>query len=152
MKTLTILKYQWKDLFRGKWIMGYALIYLLISDAMIRFGGAGPKALLSISNIMLLLIPLTGMIYGALYLYQSREFTELLMAQPLPRKSIFWGLFGGLTIPLATAFTLGVSIPLMYHGMFFFGHFTLNSSGISVRQCTNTIIYRHRFLGRAALF
>lgn len=119
MKTLTILKYQWKDLLRGKWIIGYALIYLLISDAMIRFGGAGPKALLSISNIMLLLIPLIGMIYGALYLYQSREFTELLMAQPINRKSIFWGLYGGLSAPLAAAFTLGVSIPMMYSGMFF---------------------------------
>jgi Cu-processing system permease protein len=85
---------------------------------MIRFGGAGPKALLSISNIMLLFIPLIGMIYGALYLYQSREFTELLLAQPLNRNTLFWGLYGGLTIPLALAFTIGVSLPLLYNGMF----------------------------------
>lgn len=117
MKTLTILKYQWKDLFRGKWIVGYGLIYLLIADAMIRFGGAGPKAMLSIANIMLLLIPLVGMIYGALYLYQSREFTELLLAQPLDRKTLFWGLFGGLALPLALAFTIGVGLPLIYTGM-----------------------------------
>jgi len=93
------------------------LIYLLIADAMIRFGGAGPKAMLSIANIMLLLIPLVGMIYGALYLYQSREFTELLLAQPLDRKTLFWGLFGGLALPLALAFTIGVGLPLIYTGM-----------------------------------
>lgn len=118
MKTLTILKYQWKDLFRGKWVVGYGLIYLLMADALIRFGGTGPKALLSISNIMLLFIPLIGMIYGALYLYQSREFTELLLAQPLDRNTLFWGLFGGLTIPLAVAFTAGTALPLLYNGMF----------------------------------
>jgi len=117
MKALTILKYQWKDLLRGKWILGYGLIYLLIADAMIRFGNAGPKAMLSISNIMLLLIPLVGMIYGALYLYQSREFTELLLAQPIDRPSLFWGLFGGLAAPLAIAFALGTAIPMIYTGM-----------------------------------
>lgn len=117
MKALTILTYQWKDLFRGKWIVGYGLIYLLIADSMIRFGSAGPKAMLSISNIMLLLIPLVGMIYGALYLYQTREFTELLLAQPLDRNTLFWGLFGGLAFPLALAFTIGVGLPLIYMGM-----------------------------------
>ncbi len=119
MKALTILKYQWKDLLRGKWIIGYGLIYLLIADAMIRFGNAGPKAMLSISNIMLLLIPLVGMIYGALYLYQSREFTELLLAQPIDRVSLFWGLFGGLAIPLALAFAAGTALPMIYTGMIF---------------------------------
>jgi Cu-processing system permease protein len=117
MKSLTILKYQWKDLFRGKWIIGYGLIYLLIADSMIRFGSAGPKAMLSISNIMLLLIPLVGIIYGALYLYQSREFTELLLAQPLDRNTLFWGLFGGLAVPLALAFTAGTVLPMIYTGM-----------------------------------
>lgn len=119
MKSMTILKYQWKDLLRGKWIIGYSLIYLLITDAMIRFGSAGPKAILSISNIMLLLIPLVGLIYGALYLYQSREFMELLLAQPIHRKKLFWGLFGGLVIPLSSAFVAGTGIPLFYHGLFF---------------------------------
>ncbi|MCP9290121.1 ABC transporter permease subunit [Gracilimonas sediminicola] len=119
MKALTILNYQWKDLIRGKWIFVYALIYFLITDALIRFGGAGPKALLSISNVMLLLIPLVSMIYGALYLYQSREFTELLLAQPLNRKTLFWGLYGGLAVPLSAAFILGTFIPMLYNGMVF---------------------------------
>lgn len=123
MKVLTILKYQWKDLFRVKWIFGYALIYLFITDALIRFGSAGPKAMLSISNIMLLLTPLVGMIYGALYLYQSREFVELLLAQPIKRKTLFWGLFGGLVTPLATAFTVGIGTPLAYHGILFSANF-----------------------------
>ena len=117
MKSLTIISYQWKDLFRDKWLIGYALIYLILTDALIRFGGGGPKALLSLSNIMLLFVPLVSLIYGVLYLYQSREFVELLLAQPLDRRSLFAGLFGGLAIPLCAAFVLGAGLPLFYTGV-----------------------------------
>jgi len=117
MKTATILKYQWKDLLRSKWIIGYALIYLLLSDGLIRFGGAGPKALLSIANVILLFVPLVSMIYGALFLYQSREFIELLLAQPLNRKSLYWGLFGSVSVPLAIAFLFGTGLPMVYNGI-----------------------------------
>lgn len=119
MRTLTILTYQWKDLFRGKWIPGTGLLFLLITDALLRFGDAGSKALLSVSSIVLLFIPLAAIMYGALYLYQSREFVELLLAQPIPRKRMFWGLFGGLALPIALAFTLGAGLPMAWHGLMF---------------------------------
>ncbi len=117
MKAMTIVSYQWKDLFRDKWLIGYALIYLLLTDALIRFGGGGPKALMSLSNIMLLFVPLVSLIYGVLYLYQSREFVELLLAQPLDRKNLFAGLYGGLAIPLCLAFVAGAGLPLLYTGV-----------------------------------
>jgi len=118
MKTFAILKYQWKDLLRDKWVIGYGLVYLLLTDALIRFGGSGPKALISIANIMLLFIPLVSMLYGALFLYQNKEFVELLLAQPLDRKSLYWGLFGGVAVPLSLAFLIGTGLPMIYTGMF----------------------------------
>lgn len=120
MKTLQILSYQWKNLIRDRWIPGYFLVYLLITDMLIRFGGNGPKALVSLSNIMLLLIPLVSLIYGVLYLYQSREFTELLLSQPIRRSSLFAGLYGGLALPLTGAFLFGTLIPLIYSGTIYF--------------------------------
>ncbi len=117
MKALTVLTYQWKNLFRDKWLVGYALIYLILTDALIRFGGGGPKALLSLSNIILLFVPLISLVYGVLHLYQSREFVELLLAQPLNRKNLFAGLYGGLAIPLSTAFIAGAGLPLIYTGV-----------------------------------
>lgn len=116
MKALTIASYQWQDLLRDLWLVGYALIYLLMTDALIRFGGGGAKALLSLSNIMLLLVPLVSLIYGVLYLYQSREFIELLLAQPLDRGTLFGGLFAGVAVPLCLAFLLGTGLPLLYTG------------------------------------
>ncbi len=118
MKLLThIVQNEWKTLIRGKWVIGYGLIFLLLTDTLLRFGGGGPEVLLSLSNVMLLFIPLVGMIYGILYIYQSREFVELLLTQPINRKTLYWGLYCGISTPLMAAFILGASLPLGWHGI-----------------------------------
>lgn len=113
----TIVESEWRSLLRGKWMFGYALIFLVLTDLMLRFGHSGPEVLLSLSNVMLLFVPLVGMIYGTLYIYQSREFIELLLTQPVDRPSIYWGLFMGISTPLMAAFVLGGGLPLLWHGM-----------------------------------
>lgn len=118
MKLLShIIKTEWKSLLRGKWVIGYTLIFLILTDTLLRFGGGGPETLLSLSNIMLLFIPLVGMIYGILYIYQSREFVELLLTQPIDRKVLYWGLFLGISTPLMAAFIIGSLLPLAWHGI-----------------------------------
>jgi Cu-processing system permease protein len=47
--------------------------------------------------------------------YSAREFTELLLAQPVGRRSLFAGLYLGLALPLAGAFLLGVGLPFAIH-------------------------------------
>ncbi len=118
MKLLThIIQNEWKSLLRGKWMVGYGLIFLILTDTLLRFGGGGAEVLLSLTNVMLLFIPLVGMIYGILYIYQSREFIELLLAQPINRKTLYWGLFLGISTPLMAAFILGAILPLGWHGI-----------------------------------
>ncbi|MEX0995115.1 MAG: ABC transporter permease subunit [Balneolaceae bacterium] len=114
---LHIVRNEWKSLLRGKWVIGYGLIFLILMDTLLRFGGGGPEVLLSMTNVMLLFIPLVGMIYGILYLYQSREFVELLLTQPIDRKTLYWGLFTGISTPLMAAFIAGVALPLGWHGI-----------------------------------
>lgn len=114
---LHIILNEWKSLLRGKWVLGYGLIFLALTDSLLRFGGDGSEAVLSLSNVMLLFIPLTGMIYGILYIYQSREFVELLLTQPIDRRTLYWGLYLGISTPLVTAFVVGVALPLSWHGI-----------------------------------
>ncbi|HAC14658.1 MAG TPA: ABC transporter permease [Bacteroidetes bacterium] len=119
MNKLThIIRSELKSLMRGKWVMGYGLIFLALTDVLLRFGGGGPETLLSLSNVMLLFIPLVGMIYGILYIYQSREFVELLLTQPIARNTLYWGLYLGISIPLMSAFVIGSLLPLIWHGIF----------------------------------
>jgi Cu-processing system permease protein len=118
MTTIKILKYQLQDVLRGRWALFYGLFFLLATDAFFRFGGDGPRVILSLMNVVLLVIPLMAVVLGAMYLYNSREYIELLLSQPIERGALFAGLYAGLAIPLCGAFIAGVGIPFLLHGAF----------------------------------
>lgn len=111
-----VLRYELRDLGRSRWILSYALLLLLLTDALLRFGGGGPRAVLSLLNVVLVFVPLVSIVFGAMYLYGARDFIELLLAQPVGRTALFAGLFGGLAAPLAAAFVLGVGLPFLWGG------------------------------------
>ena len=105
-----------RDLARNRWLLAYGITLAGIAELLFVFGGAGQQVMLSLLNATLLLVPLVALVFGTMHVYASREFIELLLAQPLPRRAIFIGLYLGLTLPLAAAFVLGVGIPLALHG------------------------------------
>lgn len=112
-----IMQYVLRDVIRGRWLLGYAAFFVLVTEALVRFGGGGPQALLSLANITLLVTPLVGIVFGTMYLYNAREFNELMLAQPVDRRQLFAGLYLGLTLPLVVAFLLGVGVPFLLHGV-----------------------------------
>jgi Cu-processing system permease protein len=116
MNTTKILRYQVQDVLRSRWVPGYGLFFLLVSDALFRFGGDGERVILSLMNLVLLLVPLCAIMLGVMYFYSSREYIELLLTQPIRRSELFLGLFGGLALPLSVAFAAGVTLPFIYHG------------------------------------
>jgi Cu-processing system permease protein len=105
-----------RDVGRRRWLLAYALFYLLLTDALFRFGGSGPRAVLSLANVVLGLVPLVSVVFGTMYLYHAREFIQMMLAQPVGRRALFLGLYGGLAIPLGAAFLVGVGVPLVWHG------------------------------------
>jgi Cu-processing system permease protein len=112
---LQIVRYELRNLVRNRWVIAYALFFLVVTELLLRLGGSSPHALLSLMNVVLLLIPLVTIVFGTIYWHGSREFTELLLAQPVPRAALFHGLFAGLVLPLSAAFVAGVSVPLVLH-------------------------------------
>lgn len=112
-----IMKYELHDVTRSRWLFAYTGFFLLATDALLRFSDGGAKALLSLMNVVLIIIPLVTVVFATMYLYNAREFTELLLAQPVSRRQLFGGLYLGLTLPLAGAFALGVGLPFAWHGM-----------------------------------
>ncbi len=117
MTAATVLRYELRDLRRSRWIAGYVLLLLLLTEALLRFGGGGPRAVLSLMNVVLAVVPLASLVFGTMYLYGSREFIELLLAQPVGRSALFVGLYAGLAVPLAGGFLLGVGLPFLWSGM-----------------------------------
>ena len=109
--------YELRNVARSRWLLAYALFFLVTTDALLRFGGGGGHALLSLVSVVLFVIPLVGLVFGTTYLYDAREFTELLLAQPIGRGRLFAGLFAGLALPLSAAFAVGVGLPFAWHGV-----------------------------------
>ena len=101
---------------RSRWLAAYALFLFVASEGLLRVNGGDARALLSLSSIVLYLAPLITIVFGTVYVYGAREFTELLLAQPVSRRSLFVGLYLGLTGPLTAALLLGIALPFAVHG------------------------------------
>jgi Cu-processing system permease protein len=113
--TRRILRYELHNVLRSRTVLVYAALLFLLTDALFRFGGSGARVVLSLLNVVLILVPLVSAVFGTMYVYGAREFTELLLAQPVGRRSLFTGLYLGLSLPLAGAFLAGVGLPFILH-------------------------------------
>jgi len=115
--TLKVLKYQARDAMRSRWLIAYGLFFALVAEGLLRFGGDPVKAQVSLINVVLLVVPLVAVVFGTVYLYNAREFVELLLGQPVERRQLYGGLYLGLAIPLASTFGAAVAIPFAVRGL-----------------------------------
>jgi Cu-processing system permease protein len=113
---LKVLKYQSRDAARSRWLIAYAAFFMLVSEVLLRFSADPMKVQLSLVSVVLFLVPLVSIVFGTVYLYNAREFIELLLAQPVNRRQLYGGLYLGLTLPLALAFVCGLGTPFLFHG------------------------------------
>jgi len=92
------------------------------------------NAVITLMNVIIILVPLIGTIFGVMYYYNSKEFTELLLAQPIKRSSIFLGQYLGVAISLSLSLVLGLGIPFVTYGLFesaiIWNFFSLLTTGV----------------------
>ncbi|WP_313114356.1 ABC transporter permease [Aequorivita sediminis] len=115
---LKILKYSFYDLMRSRWSYVYFLFYLLLGIVLLFLNNDLSKAVITLMNVIIILVPLIGTIFGVMYYYNSREFTELLLAQPIKRSSIFLGQYFGVATSLAMSLVVGLGLPFVFYGIF----------------------------------
>ena len=113
-----ILKYSFYDLIRSRWSYVYFIFYLLLSSVLLFLNHDLSKAIITLMNVVVILVPLIGTIFGVMYYYNSKEFTELLLAQPVKRSFIFLGQFFGIATSLSMSLILGLGIPFIFYGLF----------------------------------
>jgi Cu-processing system permease protein len=113
MKKIT--KYVLTDILRNKIVIGYTIFLLLISLSVFNLEDTAAKGLLSLLNIILIIVPLVCVIFSTIYIYNSAEFIELLVSQPLRRKQLWASLFTGLAGSLALSFLIGIGIPVLLY-------------------------------------
>ena len=108
-----IIKYILLDILKNRVILGYSILLGAITTGLYLIDSNPVKSTISLVNINLIIIPLVSIIFTTIHYYNSYEFMELMIAQPVSRKMIIIGEFTGLTLALCTAFGIGVGIPII---------------------------------------
>ncbi len=108
-----IIKIIFLDILKNKIIVAYTLILAILSWSSFGLEDNTAKGLLTILNIILFTVPLVSILFATIYLYNSAEFIELLLSQPIKRKKIWLSLFLGLSLSMVLAFFIGAGIPLL---------------------------------------
>lgn len=112
-----ILKYSFFDLMRSRWSYVYFAFYLALGFVLLFLNNDVNKAIITLMNIIIVLTPLIGTIFGVMYFYNSKEFTELLLAQPIKRNTIFMGQYLGISVSLTLSLILGLGLPFTLYGL-----------------------------------
>lgn len=110
-----IIKYVVIDILRNKIILAYTLFLLALSLSIFNLEDSSAKGILSLLNIVLIIVPMVSILFAAIYVYNSVEFLELLVSQPLKRRTIWLSMFTGLAVSLVLSFFIGVGIPVLLY-------------------------------------
>lgn len=108
-----IIKYVLVDILRSKIVVVYTMFLLAIAFSVLSLEDNTAKGLLSLLNIVLIIVPLVSIVFATIYLYNSAEFIELLVSQPLKRYTIWFSMFIGLASAISVAFFVGAGIPIL---------------------------------------
>jgi len=114
---LKIARYAVYDILRNRFVLAYGLFWVLVSMSFFNLESDPLKSIASLLNIMLITLPLMSVVFATIHVYNSYEFMELLLAQPIQRSTIFIGQYVGVSASLCVAFGVGLGVPvLLYDG------------------------------------
>jgi Cu-processing system permease protein len=110
----TIIKYVLLDLFRNKVMLSYTLILAVLATSVLGLDNNPSKGLLSLLNVTLLFVPIITILFATIYFFNSSEFTELLLSQPIRREHVILAEYAGIALALSAAYGVGVGVPLLF--------------------------------------
>lgn len=108
-----VLKYVVLDILKNKIVIAYLIMLALFTWSAFGLEDNVSKGVLTVLNLILLAVPLVSVLFSTIYVYNSTEFIELLVSQPLKRSKIWMALFLGLSLALIMAYIIGAGIPLL---------------------------------------
>ena len=121
---MKIIRYVLYDILRSRMIIGYTAFLLLIAAALFATETNASKSVLNLLNIVLIIVPLVSVIFTTIHYYNSYQFIELMLAQPIERIRLLICEFTGVILSLSAAFLVGIGIPVLI--------FSADGAGISL--------------------
>ena len=112
---LKISKYVLYDIVRNKVMIAYTLFLFIVSMSLFQMEENSAKAVLSLLNIVLIVVPLVSLVFSTIHWYNSYEFIEVLLTQPISRKKVLLNEYVGIASSLIAAMFIGVGIPILIY-------------------------------------
>jgi Cu-processing system permease protein len=112
---MKLTRYVLYDIMRNRIVLLYAAFLFLITIGLFQLEDNPSKAILSLLTVVLTVLPLVSLIFTTIHYYNSYEFIELMLAQPLSRTRVLLSEFGGLSLSLLGAFWVGVGLPVLFY-------------------------------------
>lgn len=103
------------DILKNKIVLAFTFILAILAWSSFALEDNSSKGILTILNVILFTVPLVSILFATIYLYNSSEFIELLLSQPIKRVKIWISLFIGLSSSMVIAFLIGAGIPLLIY-------------------------------------
>ncbi len=110
-----LTRYVLYDILRSKVVIAYTLFLFAVSIGLFQLEENQSKAILSLLNIVLIVVPLISLIFTTIHYYNSYEFIELMLSQPLSRTRILLSEYGGVALSLISSFMIGVGFPVLIY-------------------------------------
>lgn len=101
------------DILKNKIAIAYTLVLAVLCWSSFAMEDSSSKGLLTVLNVILFTVPLVSVLFTAIYIYNSTEFIEMLLSQPLRRRTIWLSLFAALSSSLVIAFWVGAGIAIL---------------------------------------
>src|SRR3982751_670112 len=112
---LKISRYVLYDIIRNKVMIAYTLFLLITSMCLFQLEENSSKAILSLMNIVLLVVPLVSLVFSTIHWYNSYEFIELMLTQPISRNKVLLSEWAGISGSMLTAYLIGVGVPVVLY-------------------------------------
>ncbi len=111
-----IIKYVFYDILRTRFILFYTAFLMVCTFAFFQIDGDFGKVVLSLMNIVLMAVPLVSVVFTTIHFFNSYEFIELMLAQPVNRRAVFLSEYLAVASSLCLAFVVGVGFPFVLYG------------------------------------
>jgi Cu-processing system permease protein len=96
-------------------MIAYTLFLLITSMCLFQLEENSSKAILSLMNIVLLVVPLVSLVFSTIHWYNSYEFIELMLTQPISRRKVLISEYMGISSSFLTAILIGLGVPILIY-------------------------------------
>lgn len=118
---IRIIRYVFYDLMRTRFVVFYTVFLFVSTFAMYQLDTDAGKVVLSLMNVVLMVVPLVSIVFASIHFYNSYEFIELMLAQPVNRRIVFLSEYLAVAFSLSVALLTGMGIPMLWFGVSYAG-------------------------------